>query len=191
MSSIKGSLTEKNLLNAFAGESQAKNRYTYFSKIAKKEGYEQISEFFMQAALQEESHAKIFFKFFEGGPVEITATYSAGLLGSTPENLLAAADCENEEWTKIYQIFAKTAEKEGFTKIATKFKLIAQIEAEHEKRFRKLLKNLQDGTVFKKEKKVKWVCRKCGYVYEGEKALENCPACEHPQAYFEVLQENY
>ena len=191
MSNLKGTVTEKNLLKAFAGESQAKNRYTFFAKIAKKEGYEQIAAFFEQTALQEESHAKIFFKFLEGGPVEITATYPAGKLGTTSENLLAAAEGENEEWTKIYTEFAETAASEGFSKIATKFKLIAKVEEEHEKRFRKLLKNIEDESVFKKDKKVKWVCRKCGYVYEGEKALENCPLCEHPQAYFEVLEENY
>ena len=189
--SIKGTRTEKNLLKAFAGESQAKNRYTFFAKIAKTEGYEQIAEIFAKTALEEESHAKIFFKFFEGGPIEITATYPAGKLGTTPENLLAAAEGENEEWTKIYLEFAEIAKEEGFTKIATKFKLISQVEAEHEKRFRKLLKNIEEGKVFKKEKKVKWVCRKCGYVHEGENALENCPLCEHPKAYFEEMQENY
>jgi rubrerythrin len=189
--SIKGSETEKNLLKAFAGESQAKNRYTYFAKIAKKEGFEQIADIFTQTALQEESHAKTFFKFLEGGSAEITASYPAGSLGTTAQNLLAAAEGEHEEWSELYLNFAETAQNEGFTKVAVKFKLIAQIEAEHEKRFRKLLENINSDTVFKKNKKTKWVCRKCGYVHEGEKALETCPACEHPQAYFEIMAENY
>jgi rubrerythrin len=189
--SIKGTETEKNLLKAFAGESQAKNRYTFFSKQAKKDGYEQISDIFMKTALQEEQHAKTFFKFLEGGPVEITATYPAGKIGTTAENLLAAAEGENEEWTDLYVHFAEVAKQEGFPRVAAKFKLIAQVEAEHEKRYRKLLKNIEDGSVFKKEKKIKWVCRNCGFVYEGEKPPEACPACEHPQAYFEELAENY
>ena len=191
MESIKGSETEKNLLKAFAGESQAKNRYTYFAKIAKKEGYEQIAAYFEETAIQEESHAKIFFKFLEGGAVEITATYTAGKLAPTAENLLAAAEGENEEWSNVYVEFAEIAKNEGFLKIAAKFRLIAQIEKAHEQRFRKLLMNIEDGTVFKRSKKEKWVCRKCGYIHEGEKALEMCPACDHPQAYFEILSENY
>lgn len=189
--SIKGTRTEQNLLKAFAGESQAKNRYTYFAKVAKKEGYEQISALFMETALQEEQHAKMFFRFLEGGMVEITAAYPAGIISTTEENLEAAANGENEEWTLLYPEFAKIAEEEGFPKVASKFKLIAQVEAQHEKRYRKLLENVRNGEVFKKGKKVKWVCRKCGYVYEGEKALQNCPACEHPQAYFEEMAENY
>lgn len=189
--SIKGTRTEQNLLKAFAGESQAKNRYTYFAKVAKKEGYEQISAIFMETALQEEQHAKMFFRFLEGGMVEITASYPAGIISTTEENLEAAANGENEEWTLLYPEFAKIAEEEGFPKVASKFKLIAQVEAQHEKRYRKLLENIRNGEVFKKGKKVKWVCRKCGYVYEGEKALQNCPACEHPQAYFEEMAENY
>jgi rubrerythrin len=189
--SIKGTRTEQNLLKAFAGESQAKNRYTYFAKVAKKEGYEQISAIFMETALQEEQHAKMFFRFLEGGMVEITASYPAGIISTTEENLEAAANGENEEWTLLYPEFAKIAEEEGFPKVASKFKLIAQVEAQHEKRYRKLLENVRNGEVFKKGKKVKWVCRKCGYVYEGEKALQNCPACEHPQAYFEEMAENY
>jgi rubrerythrin len=189
--SIKGTRTEQNLLKAFAGESQAKNRYTYFAKVAKKEGYEQISAIFMETALQEEQHAKMFFRFLEGGVVEITASYPAGVISTTEENLEAAADGENEEWSLLYPEFAKIAEEEGFPKVASKFKLIAQVEAQHEKRYRKLLENVRNGEVFKKGKKVKWVCRKCGYVYEGEKALQNCPACEHPQAYFEEMAENY
>jgi rubrerythrin len=191
MASIKGTQTEKNLLKAFAGESQAKNRYTYFSKQAQKEGYEQIAALFMETALQEETHAKIYFKFLEGGPLEITATYPAGKIGTTAENLKAAAEGENEEWTSIYPSFAEIAKQEGFPQIAAKFKLIATVEAEHEKRYKKLLQNIEEGKVFAKDKKVKWVCRKCGYVHEGEKALKNCPACEHPEAYFEEKAENY
>jgi rubrerythrin len=188
---IKGTQTEKNLLKAFAGESQAKNRYTYFAKKAKEEGYEQIASIFAETALQEEQHAKIFFKFLEGGAVEITATYPAGVIGSTIQNLHDAAEGENEEWEAIYPKFAEIAKEEGFVKIATKFKAIAQVEAQHEKRYRKLLENITNDKVFKKETSVKWICRKCGYVYEGVKALANCPACDHPQAYFEVMSENY
>jgi rubrerythrin len=191
MASIKGTQTEKNLLKAFAGESQAKNRYTFFAKQAQKEGYEQIAALFMETALQEETHAKIYFKFLEGGPLEITATYPAGKIGTTAENLKEAAMGENEEWTSIYPSFAEIAKQEGFPQIAAKFKLIASVEAEHEKRYLKLLKNIEEGKVFAKDKKVKWVCRKCGYVHEGEKALKNCPACEHPEAYFEEKAENY
>lgn len=189
--SIKGTRTEQNLLKAFAGESQAKNRYTFFAKIAKKEGYEQIAEIFIKTALEEESHAKTFYKFFEGGSVEIKTSFPTDKLGTTAENLLAAAESENEEWSKLYLEFAEVAREEGFILIATKFSLAAKVEAEHEKRFRKLLKNIEDGTVFKRDKKVKWACKKCGYVHEGEKALEKCPLCDHPQAYFEEMIENY
>jgi rubrerythrin len=189
--SIKGTQTEKNLLKAFAGESQAKNRYTFFSKQAKKEGFEQIAGLFMETALQEEVHAKQFFKFLEGGDVEITATYPAGKIGTTEENLLAAASGENEEWTKIYPKFAEIAKEEGFPKVATKFKAIAAVEVEHEKRYLKLLENIKNSEVFKKKAKVKWMCRNCGYSYEGEKAYDNCPACDHPMAYFEMKAENY
>jgi rubrerythrin len=189
--SIKGTQTEKNLLKSFAGESQAKNRYTFFAKIAKKEGFEQISAFFMETAIQEQSHAKIFFGFLEGGELEITASYPAGRLGTTKENLLAAATGEHEEWTSIYTKFAEVAKEEGFAKIASKFKLIATVEAEHEKRFRKLLKNLEESKVFKSDKSEKWVCRECGYIHEGDHAPNNCPCCEHPQAYFEIQSENY
>lgn len=189
--SIKGTRTEQNLLKAFAGESQAKNRYTFFAKKAREEGYEQIAALFEETARQEETHAKQFFKFLEGGMVEITAMYPAGKIGTTTENLLAAADGENEEWTDLYPEFAKIAEEEGFKKIATKFKAIAKVEAEHEKRYRKLLANIQNGEVFKKKKKVRWVCRKCGFVHESENAPQNCPACDHPQAYFEEMAENY
>jgi rubrerythrin len=191
MESIKGSQTEKNLLKAFAGESQASNRYTFFAKEAKKEGYEQISAIFLETAEQERAHAKVFFRFLEGGPVEITATYPAGKIGTTTENLLEAAEGEHEEWTELYEEFARVAEEEGFKQVASKFKLIKTVEKRHEERYRKLLKNIEDGTVFNKGKKVKWVCRHCGFVYEGEKPPKNCPACEHPQAYFEEMAENF
>lgn len=189
--SIKGTRTEKNLLKSFAGESQAKNRYTFFAKVAKQEGYEQIADYFAMTAKQEESHAKVFFKFLEGGMVEITAAYPAGVIGTTAENLKASAEGENEEWTKLYPEFAEIAKEEGFPKIATAFKMIAKVEAEHEKRYLKLLKNLEEDKVFQDDQPVKWVCRNCGYVHEGNKALENCPACNHSKAYFERLAENY
>lgn len=191
MSSIKGTKTEQNLLKSFAGESQAKNRYEFFAKVAKKEGYEQIAEFFEETAMQEQQHAKVFFKFLEGGPVEITATYPAGVIGTTAENLKAAAEGENEEWSDLYPEFAKVAEEEGFKKIATAYKLIAKVEAEHEARYRKLLANLEEGKVFEREEKVRWVCRKCGHVHESKKALKNCPICGHPEAYFEIEKTNY
>lgn len=189
--SLKGTRTEQNLLKSFAGESQARNRYTFFAKKAREEGYEQIAALFEETARQEESHAKQFFKFLEGGMVEITASYPAGLLGTTAENLLAAAEGENEEWSDLYPEFARVAEEEGFKQIAVKFKAIAKVEAEHEKRYRKLLANIENGEVFKKKKKVRWVCRKCGFVHESENAPQKCPACDHPQAYFEVMAENY
>ncbi len=189
--SIKGSQTEKNLLKAFAGESQARNRYEFFSKVAKKEGYEQISAMFMMTSLQEKSHAKRFFNFLEGGPLEITATYPAGIIGTTAQNLLASANGENEEWTAIYPEFSEIASKEGFKDVAMAFKLISKIEAEHEARFRKLLANVENQKVFQSDEKVKWMCRECGYIHEGTKALENCPVCAHPKAYFELLAENY
>ena len=191
MESIKGTETEKNLLKSFAGESQAKNRYTYFAKQAKKEGYEQIASLFMETALQEEQHAKVFFKFLEGGAVEITAMYPAGVIGTTEENLKAAAMGENEEWAEIYPHFAEVAEKEGFKKIATAFKLIAKVEKEHEDRYTMLHNNLVEGKVFARDEKQTWVCRKCGYHHEGNKALNNCPVCDHPQAYFELKATNY
>ncbi len=189
--SIKGSQTEKNLLKAFAGESQAKNRYTFYSKQAKKEGFEQISALFAETALNEEAHAKVFFKFLEGGPLEITATYPAGTIGTTAENLKAAASGEHEEWEELYPSFAKTASDEGFPKVSVAFKLIATVEQHHEKRYLKLLDNLEKNRVFEKEEKVYWICRKCGYIHFGTKALQNCPACQHPVGYFEVLGENY
>lgn len=189
--SIKGTRTEKNLLKAFAGESQAKNRYTFFSKQAQKDGFEQIAAIFAETALNEEQHAKIFFRFLEGGPVEITATYPAGTIGNTAHNLKAAADGEQEEWQELYPEFSKVAGEEGFPKVATAFKLITGIEEHHEKRYRKLLTNLEKNRVFEKEEKTYWICRKCGYIHYGIKALQNCPSCQHPLAYFEVLAENY
>lgn len=191
MESLAGTQTEKNLLKAFAGESQARNRYAYFSKVAKKEGYEQISELFMLTAIQEEQHAKIFFKFLEGNMVEITATYPAGKIGTTAENLKAATLGENEEWTTLYPRFSEIAKEEGFAKIASMFKLISKIEIEHEKRFLKLLKNIEENTVFEQPEETEWVCRKCGLVHKGKKALEICPACNHPKGYFERVARNY
>ncbi len=191
MESIKGTQTEKNLLKAFAGESQAKNRYTFFAKQAKKDGYEQVSALFAETALNEEEHAKIFFKFLEGGDVEITAAYPAGMIAGTEENLKAAAMGENEEWTKLYPEFAEVAAQEGFKRISAAFKLIAKIEADHEARFLKLLGNLEEGRAFLRDEKISWVCRKCGHVHYGEKALEKCPVCGHPQGYFEEKGENY
>ena len=188
--SIRGTNTEQNLLKAFAGESQARNRYEFFAKKAKDDGYERIAEVFLITANQEKAHAKRFFKFLEGGEVQITAGYPAGTIGATAENLKAAAGGENEEWTKIYVEFAETAKVEGFPEIAAAFKLIAKVEAEHEKRFLKLRQNVEQGQVFEKKKKVRWQCRNCGYVHEGAKAPDKCPACLHPQAYFEVMAEN-
>jgi rubrerythrin len=189
--SLKGTKTGQNLLKAFAGESQARNRYEFFIKVARDEGYIQIANIFQKTADQEKQHAKRFFKFLEGGEEEITATYPAGKIGTTIENLKAAAMGEKEEWTLIYPEFARVAQEEGFPQIASAFKIIAKIEAEHEKRYLKLLKSVEDGTVFKKTEKVKWVCTNCGYVHEGEKAPDNCPACLHPQAFFELFEENY
>lgn len=189
--SIAGTKTEKNLLKAFAGESQAKNRYTFFSKVAKNEGYEQIAALLMETALNEEQHAKIFFKFLEGNMVEITATYPAGKIGTTTENLKAAAAGENEEWTALYPEFSETASKEGFTKIATAFKLISKIETGHEKRFLKLLRNIEENKVFEDDAETEWVCRKCGHMHKGKKSPENCPVCDHPKAYFEKKAFNF
>jgi rubrerythrin len=189
--SLKGTRTEKNLLKAFAGESQATNRYEFFAKQARTEGFEQIAAIFLKTAAQEKAHAKRFFKFLEGGEVEITAAYPAGRIGVTAENLKAAAMGENEEWTKLYVEFAEIAREEGFGEVAGAFKVIAKVEAAHEKRFLKLLKNVESGQVFAKETKVRWECRHCGYVHEGSKAPDQCPACQHPQAYFEMLEENY
>jgi rubrerythrin len=191
MNSIKGTQTEKNLLKAFAGESQARNRYDFFAKQAIKEGLEQIAALFMETAENERSHAKQFFKFLEGGMVEITATYPAGIIGTTLENLKAAADGENEEWTSLYPEFARIAEEEGFKEVAVKFRLIAKVEKAHEERYRKLYSNLEEGKVFERDGKVIWKCRVCGYLHEGKKPPLNCPLCQHPQAYFELMEENY
>lgn len=189
--SIKGTQTEKNLLTTFAGESQARMRYTYFASVAKKDGYEQISAIFEETANQEKEHAKRMFKYLEGGMVEIKASYPAGVISTTAENLIAAAAGENEEWTILYPKFADIAETEGFNEIAVMYRAIAKVEAGHEKRYLKLLANVQNGEVFKREEKTKWQCRNCGYVHEGKTAPQNCPACQHPQAYFEVEKENY
>ena len=191
MKSLKGTQTEKNLLAAFAGESQARNRYSYFASQAKKEGYEQISALFLETAENEKEHAKVFFKHLQGGMVEITAMYPAGVIGTTPENLKEAAEGEKAEWGTIYPDFASVAQKEGFPEVANSFKYIALVEARHEKRYRTLLANIQKKQVFKKEKVVKWKCRNCGYVHEGAEAPNKCPACQHPQAYYEVVAENY
>ncbi len=189
--SLKGTRTEQNLLKSFAGESQAKNRYEFFAKVAKQEGYEQISNIFMKTALQEKEHAKRFFKFLEGGMVEITAMYPAGKIGTTIENLKAAAEGEHEEWVDLYPAFAEIAKEEGFNEIATAFKMIAKVEAEHEKRYLKLLQNISEDRVFVKDGKVWWECLNCGYIYESAKALENCPACLHSKAYMQLVEANY
>ena len=189
--SIKGTKTEQNLLKSFAGESQARNRYNYFASKAKKEGFEQIAAFFEETAAQEKEHAKLFFKFLEGGMVEITASYPAGVIGNTAENLLAAAEGEFEEWDFLYPEFAKIAEQEGFQKIANAFKLVATVEKRHEERYRKLLKNIENNEVFKRTEKIEWVCRNCGYVVINDKASEICPCCDHPKAFFELKANNY
>lgn len=191
MASIKGTETEKNLLKSFAGESQARMRYTYFASVAKKEGYEQIAAIFMETADQEKEHAKRFFKFLEGGEVEITASYPAGVIGTTEENLRAAAMGENEEWTELYPHFAAVAQEEGFSQIADCFNKIATVEYQHETRYKQLLENVTTGTVFKKGVSVSWQCRNCGFVTEGEDAPKVCPACLHPQAFFEVRKQNW
>lgn len=189
--SLKGTVTEQNLLKSFAGESQARNRYEFFASVAKKEGYEQIAAIFLETASQEIEHAKRFFKFLEGGMTEIQASYPAGIIGTTKENLKAAAEGENEEWTTLYPKFAETAQKEGFPEVAAAFRMITKVEAEHERRYLKLLQNVSEDRVFVKDGKVWWQCRKCGYVYESDKALEVCPACLHPKAYMQVRSENY
>ncbi len=189
--SIKGTKTEQNLLKSFAGESQARNRYTFFASVAKKEGYEQIAGVFMETAEQEKEHAKKFFKYLEGGMVEITASYPAGIISTTAENLKAAADGENEEWVDLYPVFAQVAQEEGFPQIANTFRQIAKVEAEHEARYRKLLERVESGKVFERDEEIEWQCRNCGYVLKGKKAPLKCPACEHPQAYFEPKKNNY
>ena len=191
MSSLKGSETEKNLLTAFAGESQARNRYTYFASKAKKESFVQIADIFEETADQEKEHAKRFFKFLEGGDVDIRAAFPAGVIGSTAENLEAAADGEHDEWQNMYPQFAAVAREEGFEAIAKVFEAVAVAEKQHEKRYLGLLANVQAGTVFKKKEKVLWRCRNCGYVHEAEEAPGACPACAHSQAHFELLAENW
>lgn len=188
---FNGSQTEKNLLAAFAGESQARNRYTFFASKAKKEGYEQIAAIFEETAANEKEHAELFFKHLKGGIVEITASYPAGVIGSTVDNLKAAAEGEKMEWGTIYPNFGDVAEKEGFPEVAWTFRKVAQVEAYHERRYNKLLANVQEGKVFKKDMPIKWKCRNCGMVIEGTTAPEKCPTCEHPKAYFEVWMENY
>ena len=189
--SVKGTQTEKNLLTSFAGESQARMRYTYFASVAKKEGYEQISAIFMETADQEKEHAKRMFKWLEGGPVEITAKYPAGVIGTTLENLKASAAGENEEWSVDYPHFAEVADKEGFEAIAEMYRNIAIAEKGHEERYRALLNNIENGTVFKKSEEVIWQCRNCGYIHTGTEAPKECPACAHAQAHFEVKKNNY
>jgi len=191
MASLKGTQTEKNLLTAFAGESQARNRYTYFASQAKKEGYVQISDIFTETANQEKEHAKRFFKFLEGGEVEIAAAFPAGVIGTTLENLKAAAAGEHYEHTEMYPAFAKVARDEGFNAIAEVFEAISVAEKQHEKRYDDLAANIEAGKVFLKDETVTWRCRNCGYLHEGEEAPELCPACAHPQAHFELLGENW
>lgn len=191
MKSIKGTMTEQNLLKAFAGESQARNRYTFFASVAKKEGYEQIAGVFMETAEQEKEHAKRFFKYLEGGPLTITSSYPAGIIGTTTENLLAAAEGEHEEWDVLYAEFGDVAEKEGFPEIANTFRQIAKVEAEHEKRYLKLLSRITDGNFFVRDNEIWWQCRNCGYVVKAKEAPLKCPACAHPQSYFEPKKENY
>ncbi len=188
---MKGSRTEKNLLAAFAGESQARNRYTYFASAAKKDGFEQISAIFLETAGNEKEHAEIFFKHLKGGEVEITAMFPAGVIGITADNLLAAAEGEKLEWGTLYPGFAKIAKEEGFPEVAESFTEIGEVEQFHEKRYRVLLKNVKEGSVFKKKNSIKWHCRNCGYIHEGPDAPETCPACQHAQSYYEVLAENW
>ena len=189
--SIKGTQTEKNLLAAFAGESQARNRYAYFSSAAKKEGFVQISNIFAETAENEKEHAKVFFKHLEGGTAEITASYPAGIIADTKGNLEAAAEGERMEWTALYVDFAKTAQDEGFPDVARSFEQIAKVEKFHEHRYRSLIRNVSEGGVFKKEQPVKWHCINCGYVSEGTEAPKQCPACKHPQSFYEILAENF
>src|SRR5512136_295488 len=189
--SVKGTKTEKNLLKAFAGESQARNRYTYFASAARKEGFEQIANIFMETAENEKEHAKLFFKHLEGGDAEITASYPAGMIRDTKSNLEAAAAGENMEWTTIYADFSKVAKDEGFPEIARSFEQIGKVEKFHESRYRRLANNIGNSEVFKKKASVKWHCINCGYVFEGAEAPKECPACKHPQAFYEVLAENF
>jgi len=189
--SLKGTRTEQNLLKAFAGESQARNRYTYFASAARKEGLEQIANIFTETADNEKEHAKVFFKHLEGGDVEITASYPAGAVKDTRSNLEAAAAGENMEWTTLYADFSQTAKNEGFPEVARSFEQIAKVEKFHEARYRKLIQNVSNKEVFKKKSPVKWHCINCGYVIEGQEAPNECPACKHPQAFYQVLAENF
>ncbi len=189
--SIKGTQTEKNLLASFAGESQARNRYTFFASVARKEGYEQIANVFTETAGNEKEHAQIYFNHLEGGDLTITASYPAGVVGDTKANLLAAAAGEKMEWSVLYAEAEKTARQEGFDAVASSFKEIADVERFHEKRYRKLAANVANGEVFKKKAPVKWHCTNCGYIHEGPEAPKTCPACKHPQAFYELLAENY
>jgi rubrerythrin len=191
MPGIKGTKTEQNLLKAFAGESQARNRYSYAASVAKKEGYEQIAAIFLETAENEKQHAKRFFRFLEGGKVEITAAYPAGVTGTTLDNLKAAAEGEHEEHSSLYPEFGRIAKEEGFPQVAAQFNLVAKAEMHHEDRYRELIKNLAAKTTFKKATEVKWTCRECGYIHEGTEAPDKCPCCEHPQAFFQVLCERY
>lgn len=191
MASLKGTKTEQNLLKSFAGESQARNRYTYAAKVAQKEGFLQIADIFLETADNERQHAKTMFKHLEGGMVEITAAYPAGVIGSTEENLTAAAAGEHEEFVDLYPAFARDAEEEGFNEIAAMYRAIANVEAEHEKRYNALIKNIQEGKVFLKDAAVTWKCRKCGHVHDGTEPPDVCPACKHPKNYFEVKAENW
>jgi len=191
MKSLKGTQTEKNLLISFAGESQARNRYNFFAKVAKKEGFEQIAAIFLETGEQERQHAKKFFNYLEGGMVEITASYPAGMTGTTGENLLAAANGEHEEWSRDYPHFADVAESEGFANVAATWRKIATVEAQHEKRYRRLLERVLAGQVFAREEETTWQCRECGYIHTGKEAPKACPACAHPQAYFEEEKQNY
>ena len=191
MKSLKGTRTEQNLLKAFAGESQARMRYDYFASQAKKEGLEQISALFTETSLNEKEHAKRFFKFLEGGPTEIVAAYPAGIIGTTLENLKAAAEGEHEEWTELYPEFERIAKEEGFKEVAAAFRNIATVEKAHEARYSKLYKNLEEGKVFERDGVVVWKCRNCGYLHEGKKAPSRCPACLHPQSFFEVQTTDY
>lgn len=189
--SVKGTETEKNLLRAFAGESQARMRYTYYASVAKKEGYEQISGVFLETADQEKEHAKRFFKFLEGGMLTIDGTWPAGIIGTTQQNLLESANGENEEWSELYPAWADVADKEGFPEIATVFRNVAKAEVEHEIRYRKLLERLENDGLFSREEEIRWQCRNCGFVYTGKEAPKACPACAHPQAFFEPMKTNY
>ena len=191
MPSIGGTQTEKNVLAAFAGESQARNRYTFFASVARREGYEQIAAIFSDTADNEKEHAEVFFKLLEGGEVEIAAGYPAGVIGDTAANLEAAADGERLEWGTLYPDFAETARNEGLRRVAGVFTEVAEVEEQHEGRYRQLLRNVREGKVFEKDQVVKWRCRNCGYVHEGKAAPKVCPACSHAQAYYEVMAENY